>query len=417
MIVLDVDRFKQVNDAYGHSTGDRVITSVARVLRRRLRTTDTLARLGGDEFAVLLPKADRRRPGSWRADWSRPSARRPTVPAGDRAEAVTVSVGVTVLDEHADLTAEGAMIDADLAMYDAKDAGGDGFAFFAADEHAATRARTPHHLARPHRRRARARPLRARRPAGARRAQRHRDVQYELLLRMTGPHGTLIPPAAFLSIAERDGLIVAIDPVGRARARSSCSPSWSTRGGTGPARGQHIRPLARRRDAAGADRRRAAPRPASSRATCCSRSPRRPPSPTCGSRAPSPSTCRASAASSRSTTSAPASARSTTSSTCRSTSLKLDGELVEHVPAEPRRPPARRVGREGRPRPRPHRDRRAGRRRRTHALLRELGVDLVQGHHFGMPLPLGSAFEPSQPPTLPPALTLPPAVKLLQRAA
>ncbi len=54
----------------------------------------------------------------------------------------------------------------------------------------------------------------------------------------------------------------------------------------------------------------------------------------------------------------------------------------------------------------------------THALLRELGVDLVQGHHLGMPLPLGSAFDPSpQPPTLPPALTLPPAVRLLQRAA
>ncbi len=78
VIVLDVDRFKQVNDAYGHSTGDRVITSVARVLRRRLRTTDTLARLGGDEFAVLLPKADHRKPGSSPADWSRPSAPRPT---------------------------------------------------------------------------------------------------------------------------------------------------------------------------------------------------------------------------------------------------------------------------------------------------------------------------------------------------
>ncbi|MDW5595702.1 EAL domain-containing protein [Conexibacter stalactiti] len=209
VIMLDVDRFKQVNDAYGHSTGDRVITSVARVLRRRLRTTDTLARLGGDEFAVLLPKADRRE-AAIVARRLVEAVRAQADPAGERAEAVTISVGVTVLDEHGELTAEGAMVDADLAMYDAKDAGGDGFAFFAADEHAAARARTRTTWrdrivdALAHDRFA----LVAQPVLDARSGA---TVQHELLLRMTGPHGTLIPPAAFLSIAERDGLIVAID--------------------------------------------------------------------------------------------------------------------------------------------------------------------------------------------------------------
>ncbi|MDO8212113.1 bifunctional diguanylate cyclase/phosphodiesterase [Conexibacter sp. CPCC 206217] len=210
VLVLDVDRFKQVNDAYGHTTGDRVINSVARVLRRRLRTTDTLARLGGDEFAVLLPKADRRE-AEIVARRLVEAIRAQADPANDeRTGAVTISVGAAVLDERETLSAEAAMVDADLAMYDAKDAGGDGYAFFTAEVHAATRAR-----ARTTWRDRIVDALANDRFALVAQpvldAQSGKTVQHELLLRMTGPHGTLIPPAAFLSIAERDGLIVAID--------------------------------------------------------------------------------------------------------------------------------------------------------------------------------------------------------------
>lgn len=209
LLVIDVDRFKQVNDAYGHSTGDRVITSVARVLRRRLRTTDTLARLGGDEFAVLLPKADRREAEIVARRLVEAVRAQADDGAGGR-EGVTISVGVTVLDERAELSAEAAVVDADLAMYDAKDAGGDGWAFFSPDVHARTRAQ--------------ARTTWRDRIVDALANDRFdlvaqpvldtcsgTVVQHELLLRMAGPNGTLIPPAAFLRIAERDGLIVAID--------------------------------------------------------------------------------------------------------------------------------------------------------------------------------------------------------------
>ncbi|HEY4278227.1 MAG TPA: EAL domain-containing protein [Conexibacter sp.] len=210
VLVIDVDRFKQVNDTFGHTTGDRVITSVAHVLRRRLRTTDTLARMGGDEFAVLLPKADRRE-AEIVARRLVESVRAQADP-GDAAHAgaVTISVGVTVLDERAELTAEASLVDADLAMYDAKDSGGDGFAFFAADVHASTRARA--------RATWRDRIVDALANDGftlvaqpVLDARTRVPFQHELLLRMSGPGGTLIPPAAFLSIAERDGLIVAID--------------------------------------------------------------------------------------------------------------------------------------------------------------------------------------------------------------
>jgi diguanylate cyclase (GGDEF)-like protein/PAS domain S-box-containing protein len=55
LLVIDLDRFKQVNDGHGHRAGDHVLATVARVLRARLRESDILARFGGDEFAVLMP--------------------------------------------------------------------------------------------------------------------------------------------------------------------------------------------------------------------------------------------------------------------------------------------------------------------------------------------------------------------------
>jgi diguanylate cyclase (GGDEF)-like protein/PAS domain S-box-containing protein len=55
LLVIDLDRFKQVNDGHGHRAGDRVLAEVARVLRERLRESDILARFGGDEFSVLVP--------------------------------------------------------------------------------------------------------------------------------------------------------------------------------------------------------------------------------------------------------------------------------------------------------------------------------------------------------------------------
>jgi diguanylate cyclase (GGDEF)-like protein len=55
LLIIDLDRFKEVNDGHGHRAGDRVLASVASVLRARLRESDILARFGGDEFAVLMP--------------------------------------------------------------------------------------------------------------------------------------------------------------------------------------------------------------------------------------------------------------------------------------------------------------------------------------------------------------------------
>jgi diguanylate cyclase (GGDEF)-like protein len=56
LLVIDIDHFKQINDTYGHQTGDQVLESVARQMELNLRSMDTAARIGGEEFAVILPE-------------------------------------------------------------------------------------------------------------------------------------------------------------------------------------------------------------------------------------------------------------------------------------------------------------------------------------------------------------------------
>ncbi|MGW8249860.1 MAG: GGDEF domain-containing protein, partial [Anaerolineales bacterium] len=58
IVYIDLDNFKQINDRYGHSTGDIVLKTVVQKIKNNVRATDILARLGGDEFALLLPETN-----------------------------------------------------------------------------------------------------------------------------------------------------------------------------------------------------------------------------------------------------------------------------------------------------------------------------------------------------------------------
>ena len=121
LVLLDVDHFKRVNDTFGHTIGDGVLTAVAAQLRAALRSGDLLARLGGDEFAAWLP-------GASDSDAERIAGglvRAMRDGAGEGLPTVTLSVGVAV-GTRSSTTGE-LMRQADLAMYEAKRDGRDGF--------------------------------------------------------------------------------------------------------------------------------------------------------------------------------------------------------------------------------------------------------------------------------------------------
>ena len=209
-IVLDLDHFKTINDTLGHSAGDELIVRVAHALRSRLRESDVLARLGGDEFAILLPEATPEEADAVAAAVLE-AVRTLAVPtATGRTRTVTASLGIALFDSKQPMTGEDVLVNADLAMYDAKEAGRDQLAAYDGPEQPETR-------------------IEARiswadmiRDALAEdrfvlHAQPIVDLatgeatQYELLLRMRGPDGGLIGPSAFLPVAERFDLMAAID--------------------------------------------------------------------------------------------------------------------------------------------------------------------------------------------------------------
>jgi diguanylate cyclase (GGDEF)-like protein len=210
VVVIDLDGFKYVNDSRGHAVGDRLLVQAAEQLRESLRPTDLLGRLGGDEFAVLLPDTT---PEEAEAvvhrllDTVRGMV---LLVEGGRAVRTTASIGLAVFGPETRLSGEQLLVDADIAMYDAKEAGRDRLALSSGSD--------PHQLE-----------MRERHTW----LERVRDAldhdrfvlhgqpivdlktgevrRYELLLRMIGDDGGLIPPGTFLNAAERGGVIGRVD--------------------------------------------------------------------------------------------------------------------------------------------------------------------------------------------------------------
>ncbi|MDX6634108.1 MAG: hypothetical protein QOF06_311 [Solirubrobacterales bacterium] len=122
LLVLDLDRFKQVNDSHGHPAGDRLIKEIAGVLRWRTRESDSLARLGGDEFAVILPRCSREE-ARLAAEAIADEVRNHDSDAAP--EGVTVSIGLAMFGDDPRTSVATVVSEADAAMYGAKDEGRD----------------------------------------------------------------------------------------------------------------------------------------------------------------------------------------------------------------------------------------------------------------------------------------------------
>jgi diguanylate cyclase (GGDEF)-like protein/PAS domain S-box-containing protein len=117
LLFMDLDRFKEVNDTYGHLTGDMLLQEVATRLRTVLRDSDTVARLGGDEFAILLRATDEN--GAVLTAEKLLTTLIPRVFIDDRDLPVGGSIGIALFPDHA-TSGLGLMQRADIAMYLAK---------------------------------------------------------------------------------------------------------------------------------------------------------------------------------------------------------------------------------------------------------------------------------------------------------
>jgi len=122
--LMDLDRFKEINDTQGHKTGDRVLRAVGDVLRAQVRKTDLPARIGGDEFAVLFPETDEKG-----ARQMVPEIHRRLVRAmKEQNWPVTASIGAVTF-HRAPKAPEQVLVEADKRMYQVKNAGRNGVAF------------------------------------------------------------------------------------------------------------------------------------------------------------------------------------------------------------------------------------------------------------------------------------------------
>jgi diguanylate cyclase (GGDEF)-like protein len=120
VIVLDIDDFKQVNDTWGHETGDLVLRGLAEALAAATRTVDLAARLGGEEFAILLPNTDAEG-AQGVAERIQQDLSELAVPVGDTTVGATASFGISSFP---DLAALGDLLnDADRSLYEAKRTG------------------------------------------------------------------------------------------------------------------------------------------------------------------------------------------------------------------------------------------------------------------------------------------------------
>jgi diguanylate cyclase (GGDEF)-like protein len=210
LILADLDNFKLVNDTRGHAVGDEVLTRVANVMRQRLRKADILARLGGDEFAVILRDITIEEAVLVAEDLIRDVGEQMVVidPEG-RAVRIQASCGVVGFDNNSVHTTGSLLVDADIAMYDAKAAGRNRVAVAAFE---------PEQRAQLAGRQACVEAIRAALDGDGfelwsqpiLNLATNRLECEELLLRMRRD-GELIPPGVFLPVAEQIGLITDID--------------------------------------------------------------------------------------------------------------------------------------------------------------------------------------------------------------
>ena len=205
LMVVDLDRFKNINDIIGHEAGDQLLKQVAARLRTCLRDSDVLARLGGDEFVILMQDASSIEAVSSVANKLLEATSRPLI-IDEQEFLITASIGIST-SPHDGTDLRTLLRNGDVAMYRAKESGKNGFQYFSPDMDAHGRERLSIES------------------ALGRALERHEFTLHfqpkmqvstrntagmEALVRWHHPEKGLIHPGAFIAIAEETGMIVPI---------------------------------------------------------------------------------------------------------------------------------------------------------------------------------------------------------------
>ncbi len=228
LLFINLDNFKEFNDAHGYSTGDELLVQVAKRLQQLVTGNDFVARLGSDEFAYICncntPDLGRARQQA--AHLGHRIMKRiadEEYQIGKLRYQASACIGITLLD-HPQLTAESALKHADLALYEAKSTGRNRLSFFEPDMEAVVTARA-------------ALELELRQAISERQFVLHYQPQvdaegvllgYEALVRWQHPQRGMVPPNSFIGLAEVTGLIA---PLGDWILRTACTQlkTWSLR--------------------------------------------------------------------------------------------------------------------------------------------------------------------------------------------
>ncbi|MEX2237134.1 MAG: EAL domain-containing protein [Dehalococcoidia bacterium] len=206
VLFLDIDGLKPVNDSLGHLAGDQVLLMIASVLRRELRESEVISRWGGDEFAAIVLHSDEDTAQSV-AERLLKAIREEAVIVNGEAVHTTVSIGVAMIPDDGS-TVEELLVSADLALYQAKARRN-----FACVYSSNLDSQTKMNDQRVWEQRIReglekdrfvlyGQPIRD---------MKGEIYRYELLLRLLGDDGDIVAPGIFLPTAERSGLIHAVD--------------------------------------------------------------------------------------------------------------------------------------------------------------------------------------------------------------